>query len=260
MTINNHSTSTKMTPPLPPPSSSTARSVSGEGATKSKSNNASAGGTASAMSTAFNTIKGIMGVGILTVPWSMSQIGTFPSLLLLSAACLVSSACWALLCVLCAVYGVYSYRDLALILFGRRMASFVDVVLLVFLYFVCTLYVIFVTEVLPHCFTVYPLSVLYSISPDSKLQCLSPLKMCIVLFTSVRGGGSVHFRSDGDRRCSDPRFNPTDRVAVSGRCRAISTVHRHGGCLWSAVPTLFTATAGLSQIFLFLRHCRLVCW
>jgi len=103
-------------------------------------------GSASAISTAFNIIKGIMGVGILTVPWSMAQIGVLPSLILFSVSLTVSYISWVLLCVLCSVYGVFSYRDLGLILFGKRFASFLDVALLVFLYLVCSLYVVFVTE------------------------------------------------------------------------------------------------------------------
>jgi len=118
----------------------------GHQGSKRPQNHSVGGGTASGISTAFNIVKGIMGVGILTVPWSLSQIGIAPALVLLSLSFLLSLACWVLLCLLCSFYGVFSYRDLGLIVFGRRFATFLDVLLLLFLYLVCILYVVFLTD------------------------------------------------------------------------------------------------------------------
>mmetsp|Transcript_27804 Transcript_27804/g.45857 ORF Transcript_27804/g.45857 Transcript_27804/m.45857 type:complete len:562 (+) Transcript_27804:22-1707(+) len=101
---------------------------------------------ASNISTSFNIIKGIMGVGILTMPWSISNVGLLPSVILILLSFVLSYICWILLCYLCQHYNVYAYRDIGFVLFGHKFANFLDVVLLVFLYLVCILYIVFLSE------------------------------------------------------------------------------------------------------------------
>jgi len=155
-----------------------------KGPTPTPASGAVGGGTASAMSTALNMVKGVMGVGLLTVPWAMGQIGLGPSLALLAAASVVAFVCWLLLCALCSEYNVFSYRDLALILLGRRMASFVDVVLLVFLYLCCTLYVVFVTEFVAEALSTFGVVVTDQLSLSS-LQNIGSLSVTDVLRTKL---------------------------------------------------------------------------
>ena len=103
-------------------------------------------GTASSISTSFNIIKGIMGVGILTLPWCISRIGLLLSVIFLIISFLLSYICWIFLTILCDKYHVYSYRDIGLVIFGKKFATFLDVILLIFLYLVCILYIVFLSQ------------------------------------------------------------------------------------------------------------------
>ena len=47
-------------------------------------------GFASNISTSFNIIKGIMGVGLLTIPWCIDTVGLLPSLILMTISFLLS--------------------------------------------------------------------------------------------------------------------------------------------------------------------------
>ena len=103
-------------------------------------------GFASNISTSFNIIKGIMGVGLLTIPWCIDTVGLLPSLILMTISFLLSYICWILLSLLCDKYHVYTYRDVGLITFGEKFAICLYVILFVFLYLVCILYVVFLSQ------------------------------------------------------------------------------------------------------------------
>eukprot|EP01084_Bolivina_argentea_P016027 30027_1 len=103
-------------------------------------------GTASSISTSFNIIKGIMGVGLLTLPWSISNIGLIPSFILVIISFILSYIPWIMLCLLCQQYHVYTYRDIGSIIFGNKFAIALDIILLIFLYLVCILYVVFLSQ------------------------------------------------------------------------------------------------------------------
>eukprot|EP01083_Nonionella_stella_P086524 240444_1 len=103
-------------------------------------------GTASSASTSFNIIKGIMGVALLTLPWSIANVGLLPSVIFLFLSFILSYISWIFLCLLCEHYSVYSYRDIGLVVFGPWFATVLDLVLLVFLYLISILYVMFLSQ------------------------------------------------------------------------------------------------------------------
>eukprot|EP01083_Nonionella_stella_P086523 240441_1 len=103
-------------------------------------------GGASSASTSFNIIKGIMGVALLTLPWSIANVGLLPSVIFLFLSFILSYISWIFLCLLCEHYNVYSYRDIGLVVFGPWFATVLDLVLLVFLYLISILYVMFLSQ------------------------------------------------------------------------------------------------------------------
>eukprot|EP01084_Bolivina_argentea_P107616 192404_1 len=116
------------------------------GSTIKNKNPLSNTGTASTISTSFNIMKGIMCVGLLTLPWSMANIGLLPSFILIIISFILSYSSWIFLCLLSDKYNVYTYRDIGLIIFGKDFATGLDLILLGFCYLLCILYVIFLSE------------------------------------------------------------------------------------------------------------------
>mmetsp|Transcript_75852 Transcript_75852/g.93140 ORF Transcript_75852/g.93140 Transcript_75852/m.93140 type:complete len:490 (-) Transcript_75852:23-1492(-) len=101
---------------------------------------------ATIISSIFNTCKGMIGIGLLTLPWAVSNVGLIPMIVLLTLSTIASYIGWMILCLGCEQTYVFDYRDLGLHSYGKKLAFFIDVILLVFLFTICILYIVFLGQ------------------------------------------------------------------------------------------------------------------
>ena len=115
---------------------------------KNKDINTSMDGDSSSVTVIFNITKGQIGLGILTMPWAINNIGIIPAIILIVVGLISTYIPWMFLCLCCHHNNVYQYRSIALKLYGPKMALFIDAVLLLTLFAVCVLYIIFIGDFL----------------------------------------------------------------------------------------------------------------
>ena len=105
-------------------------------------------GNATIISSTFNIVKNIVGIGVLTIPWAVATVGIIPAIILTSFSCVASYACAIVLAWSAEALNVYTYRELAHYTFGKNFARFMDLILFLFLFCVCILYVVFLGDFL----------------------------------------------------------------------------------------------------------------
>ena len=106
-------------------------------------------GKASFMSSTMNIMISVLGTGILTVPWALSQSSLVFGVVLLVGICAVNIASFVSLASSCERTGMYSYLGMGTNILGRRAGLFLQSVVLCHTFFSCISYMVFIGAILP---------------------------------------------------------------------------------------------------------------
>ena len=95
------------------------------------------------------SLESVIGSGILTVPWALSQSSLVYGVSLLCLICGINVASFVSLASCCERTGTYSYLGMGTNILGRKAGLFLQSVVLCHTFFSCVSYMVFIGSILP---------------------------------------------------------------------------------------------------------------
>lgn len=110
-------------------------------------------GSAKFVPSVINLIVNVLGVGVLTISWALTQTSVVNGIALLVIMCVLNIFAFHLIARCCEASGSFSYLDMGRMVLGRRGGVVVQAVVLFHTYFSCVSYTIFIGDLLPKAIT-----------------------------------------------------------------------------------------------------------
>lgn len=110
-------------------------------------------GSAGFVPSVINLIVNVLGVGVLTISWALTQTSVVNGIALLVIMCVLNIFAFHLIARCCEASGSFSYLDMGRMVLGHRGGTIVQSVVLFHTYFSCVSYTIFIGDLLPKAIT-----------------------------------------------------------------------------------------------------------